>query len=117
MNRATFSISGAFQKGVLVALAANGAGLLCACPVLALGFLGAGLSSGTTADLRANWYSFVGLAFCVPAVLNTGVLAWVAYEAARKKEPQIWLGWLTGLAIALIPLLVLAIFSILIGGV
>ena len=116
MSAEPFYKSSAFQKGFLVSLTANGAGLFFACPVLALGFLGAGLSSGTTAELRENWYSFVGLAFCCPAVLNTGLLAFVAFEAARKREPQIWLGWLVGLGIGLIPLTILAVFSVLVGG-
>lgn len=108
--------SGAFQKGFFASLAANGAGLMFACSLLALGFVGMGMSSSTPEDLRQNWYSFVWTAFCCPATLNMGLLAYVAFEAARKKDNRIWPGWLTGLAIALIPLLILAIFSVLIGG-
>jgi hypothetical protein len=116
MTPAPFHQSGAFQKGFFVSLSVNGAGLLFACSVMALGFVGAGMSSSTPADLRQIWYSFVWTAFCCPAVLNTGLLAFIAFEAARKKEPQVWLGWLVGLGIALIPLLLLAAFSVAIGG-
>jgi len=111
-----FYKSGAFQKGFFVSLAVTGTGVVFACPVLGLGFLGAGLSSSPPEELRQTWYSFVWTAFCCPAFLNTGLLAYIACEATRKKEGRIWLGWLAGQGIALIPFLILALFSVLIGG-
>jgi hypothetical protein len=91
-------------------------GLMFACSVMALGFVGAGMSSGSTEELRETWYSFVWTAFCCPTVLNLGLLASCAFEAARKKDARIWLGWLAGLAIMLLPLLLLAVFSVMVGG-
>ena len=117
MTPESFYKSGAFQNGFWISLAVNGVGLLFACSVMGLGFVGAGMSSSTPEDLRQTWYSFVWLAFCCPAFLNTGLLAYTAFEAARKKDGRVWLGWLAGLGIALIPLLILAVFSVLIGGV
>jgi hypothetical protein len=116
MTPEPFYKSSAFQKGFFVSLSVNGVGLMFACSVMALGFVGAGMSSGTTEQLRETWYAFVWTAFCCPAVLNTGLLAFIALEAARKKDGGVWLGWLVGLGIALIPLLILAVFSVLIGG-
>jgi hypothetical protein len=116
MTPEPFYKSGGFQKGFLISLSVNGVGLMFACSVMALGFVGAGMSSGTTEQLRETWYSFIWTAFCCPAFLNTGLLAYTAFEATRKKEGRIWLGWPAGLGIALIPLLILAVFSVLIGG-
>jgi hypothetical protein len=116
MSTEPFYKSGAFQKGFFISLAVNGVGLMFACSLMALGFVGAGMSSGTPEDLRQIWYSFVWTAFCCPAVLNTGLLAYIAFKATRQKEGRIWAGWLAGLGIALIPLLILATFSVLMGG-
>ena len=116
MTPEPFYKSGAFQNGFWISLAVNSVGLMFACSVMALGFVGAGMSSSTPEYLREIWYSFVWTAFCCPAVLNTGLLALIAFEATRKKDGRVWLGWLVGLGIALIPLLILAVFSVLIGG-
>lgn len=116
MSAEPFYKSPAFQKGFLISLSANGAGLMFACSMMGLGFVGAGMSSGSTEELRETWYSFVWTAFCCPTALNLGLLAFCAFEAARKKEARIWLGWLAGLGIMLIPLLLLAVFSVMVGG-
>jgi hypothetical protein len=100
----------------ITSLAVNGLGLVFACSVMALGFVGAGMSSQPPEELRKTWYSFVWLAFCCPAALNLGLLAFTAWQAARQREARAWLGWLGGLAVAGIPLCLLAVFSALIGG-
>ncbi|PKN94462.1 MAG: hypothetical protein CVU44_05090 [Chloroflexi bacterium HGW-Chloroflexi-6] len=112
-----FHKSAAFQKGFYISLAVNVAGLVFACSIMSLGFVGAGMSSSTPEDLREIWYSFVWTAFCCPTVLNLGLLAFNAFEWARHKDARIWPGWLAGLALVGIPLCLLAVFSVLVGGV
>jgi hypothetical protein len=46
MSAEPFYKSPAFQKGFWVSLALNSSGLMFACSVMALGFVGAGMSSG-----------------------------------------------------------------------
>jgi hypothetical protein len=116
MTPEPFYKSGAFQNNLVISLALNGVGLMFACSVLGFGFLGVGLSSSTPEDLRQIWYSFVWLAFCCPATLNTGLLAYTAFEARRKQDTRVWQGWLAGLGLMFIPFLCLALFSAAMGG-
>lgn len=108
--------SAPFGKGLFVALAANGAGLLFACSVLAFGFFGVGMSSQPPDELRQTWNSFAALAFCCPGVLNLGVLGYVVFDALQTKDNRIWAGWALGLGIAALPLCLLGVFSALIGS-
>ena len=111
-----FYKSSAFLQGFFVSLGVNASGLMFACSVMALGFVGAGMSSQPTEELRETWYSFVWLAFCCPTVLNLGLLAFNAFTWSRSKDARIWPGWLAGLMLVGIPLCLLAVFSVLIGG-
>ncbi len=116
MTPEPFYKSRAFQNNLVISLALNGVGLMFACSVLGVGFMGAGMSSGTTADLRETWYSFVWLAFCCPGMLNTGLLAYTAFEARRKQDARVWQGWLLGLGLMLLPFSCLIAFSVAMGG-
>ncbi len=107
--------SGGFRFGIIYTLVVNAAALTCMLSILGFGFFGVGLSSGTADELRQIWSSFKLLAFCCQGVFNLLLLAYLAYESSRRKDAQVWLGWLAGTAITLLPTICLAVIASLIG--
>jgi hypothetical protein len=89
-----------FIIGLVSNLAINSIGLCWAISWLALGFLGVGMSSGPTAQLKETWNSFVWLALTCPCALNPLLLVVLLIFAWKRRNRTILWGWLVGMGLS-----------------